>query len=57
MAKATLLMDKAIGGLGVWALIPKAWAFQSMWIAKHVNRTLNPILTNTIDAISELYKL
>ena len=28
-----------------------------MWIAKNVNRTLNPILTNTIDAISELYKL
>ena len=53
VARATLLMDKAKGGLGVWVLIPKAWAFQSVWIAKHVNRTLNPILTNTIEGFSQ----
>ena len=48
-------MEKDDGGLDSWALIPKAWAFQSMWIAKHVNRALNPILTNTLDAIVRLY--
>jgi hypothetical protein len=55
VAVSTLRMEKDDGGLDTWALIPKAWAFQSMWIAKHVNRKLNPILTNTLDAIVGLY--
>ena len=57
VAKATLLLPKKEGGLSVWALKPKTDAFISMWIVKLLTGKLNPILTSTIQAITECYAL
>ena len=56
VAKSTLIRDKKHGGLNVWNLNAKAAAFRNVWIVKYLTGKLNPILTATINAISEWYR-
>ena len=55
VAKATLRGEKNQGGLRVWDIQAKIKAFRSMWILKLLTGNLNPILTATFKAITELY--
>ena len=48
-------MSKEQGGLGHWNLKAKVAAFQNLWIAKLISNKLNPLLTSTFKAVTELY--
>lgn len=53
VAKATLHLPKKEGGLGVWSLVDKAKAFNTMWVVKLLTGKTNPILEKTIEAVTK----
>lgn len=55
VAKATLMMPKKDGGLGVWSLVEKANAFVTMWVVKLLTGRTNPLMEATVQAAVEWY--
>ena len=53
--KGTLLLPKEKGGLGLWSLKAKNYAFQSSWILKLNLGTLNPYLESTLLMAAKFY--
>ena len=56
VARDTLRWDKDNGGLNLWDLGNKVKAFRTLWVIKYLRGDLNPILHNTIKAITELHQ-
>ena len=56
VARATLLLPREKGGLGLWNLRAKNNAFRCSWILKFILGNLNPILSATISMVTEHYK-
>jgi len=55
VARATLLLPKEKGGLGLWSLKAKNNAFRSSWILKHSLGKLNPYLESTLQMAATFY--
>ena len=55
VARATLLLSKEKGGLGLWSLKAKNNAFQSSWIPKLNLGKLNPYLESTLQMATTFY--
>ena len=55
VARATLLLPKEKGGLGLWSLKAKNNAFRSSWILKLSLGKLNPYLESTLLMAAKFY--
>ena len=55
VARATLLLPKEKGGLGIWSLKAKNNSFQSSWILKLNLGKLNPYLESTLRMAATFY--
>ena len=55
VARATILLPKEKGGLGLWSLRAKNNAFRSSWILKLSLGKLNPYLDSTLKMAAEFY--
>ena len=55
VARATFILPKEKGGLGLWSLKAKNNAFRSLWILKLSLGKLNPYLESTLLMAAEFY--